>query len=138
MNWIIPFLVYLCIAIRLVTFYVPITVVTKPMHTIWQNTGVRFATLVPEKFKIPASAALVVAVIIVGTFASPESRDNTRTNRAVSLFGLVVIIAALWATSRNRKLVNWHTVIVGMLVQFIIALFVLRTQAGCRCPIIRR
>merc|ERR1712000_499490 len=55
---------------------------------------------------------------------------STRDNRAVSLFGLAVFIFVLWATSRNRKMINWHTVIVGMLVQFIIGLFVLRTMAG--------
>jgi hypothetical protein len=30
------------------------------------------------------------------------------------------------------KMVNWHTVIVGMFVQFIIALFVLRSGVGCK------
>lgn len=101
------------------------------MHFVWNNTGVRFAQLIPDKLKIPAGACLVIAVFLVGSFSSPESRDNTRANRAVSLFGLAVFIAALWATSRNRKLVKWHTVIVGMLTQFLIALFVLRTQTGC-------
>lgn len=33
-------------------------------------------------------------------------------------------------------MVNWHTVIVGMFVQFIIALFVLRSSVGCKKTII--
>lgn len=86
--------------------------------------------MIPEKLRIPGGAALTIAVIIVGSMASEESEDNTRANRAVSLFGLAVIIFAFWATSRTRKAINWHTVIVGMLVQFIIALFVLRTGVG--------
>ena len=130
MNWIIPFLLWLAIMLRLLFWHVPITIVTKPMHFVWNNTGVRVGALIPEKMRIPAGAALTVAVIIVGAFASPESQDNTRANRAVSLFGLVVFIFVFWATSRNRKMIKWHTVIVGMLVQFIIALFVLRTKAG--------
>jgi len=130
MNWIIPFLLWLAIMLRLLSWHVPITIVTRPMHFVWNNTGVRVGALIPEKMRIPAGAALTVAVIIVGAFASPESQDNTRANRAVSLFGLVVFIFVFWATSRNRKMINWHTVIVGMLVQFIIALFVLRTKAG--------
>ena len=100
------------------------------MHWVWNNTGVRFAGLLPDAWKIPLGATLVVAVIFIGAFASPESQDNTRDNRAVSLFGLVVIIFVMWATSRNRKAVKWHTVIVGMFIQFIIALFVLRSGAG--------
>ena len=70
--------------------------------------------------------------MLVGGFASPESQDNTRGNRAISLFGLGVIIFVLWATSRDRKRIKWHTVIVGMLVQFLVALFVLRSGAGCK------
>ncbi|KAF3002501.1 hypothetical protein E8E13_006235 [Curvularia kusanoi] len=129
-NWVIPFLFWLAIMVRLITCHIPITVVTKPMHWVWNNTGVRFANLIPEKMRIPAGAALTIAVIIVGSMASEESQDNTRANRAVSLFGLVVFIGGFYATSRNRHAINWHTVIVGMLVQFIVALFVLRTGVG--------
>ncbi|KAF2864874.1 sodium/nucleoside cotransporter 1 /nucleoside cotransporter 1 [Massariosphaeria phaeospora] len=130
MNWIIPFLFWLAIMLRLIFFHVPITIVTKPMHFFWNNTGVRFTSYIPERMRIPAGAALTIAVIIVGAFVTEESADNTRANRAVSLFGLVVFLFLFWLTSRNKKKIVWHTVIVGMLVQFIIALFVLRTKAG--------
>ncbi|KAF2820265.1 H+/nucleoside cotransporter-like protein [Ophiobolus disseminans] len=129
-NWVIPFLFWLAIMIRIITLHIPITFVTKPMHWVWNNTGVRFASLIPEKMRVPAGAALAIAVIIVGSFASEESEDNTRANRAVSLFGLGVFIAGFWATSKHRSKIMWHTVIVGMLMQFIIALFVLRTKVG--------
>jgi len=71
-----------------------------------------------------------IAVILVGSFVTEESADNTRANRAVSLFGLVVILFFVWLSSTNRKAVQWQTIVVGMLTQFIIAVFVLRTQAG--------
>ncbi|KAI9705956.1 MAG: hypothetical protein M1836_005362 [Candelina mexicana] len=129
-GWLIPFLVYFAITLRIVFFHAPIALITKPMHFIWNNTGIRFAQLIPEKLKIPAGATLVVAVIVIGAFASPVSQDNSRDNRAVSLFGLLVFIAVLWATSMDRKRVKWHTVIVGMFLQFIVALFVLRSGAG--------
>jgi CNT family concentrative nucleoside transporter len=80
------------------------------MHFVWNHTGVKFANLIPENLRIPAGAALVIAVIIIGAMASPEAADNTRENRAVSLFGLVVFLFCLWATSRNRKMIRWHTV----------------------------
>ncbi|KAF1356106.1 hypothetical protein EJ07DRAFT_130387 [Lizonia empirigonia] len=129
-NWVIPFLLWLAIMIRLITCHLPITIITKLMHWVWNNTGVRIAELIPEKMRVPAGAALTIAVIIVGSMASEESQDNTRANRAVSLFGLAVFIFLFWLTSRNKKMINWHTVIVGMLTQFIIALFVLRTGVG--------
>lgn len=52
------------------------------------------------------------------------------TAGAISLVGLIILIAGLYATSTNRKAINWHTVISGFLIQYIIALFVLRTSVG--------
>lgn len=130
MNWIVPFLLWLFITLRLITLHVSISYVMNPIYWTWNQTGSRFANMIPEKFRIPAAAAFVVAVILIGAFVSEENADNTRENRAISLFGLVVLLFGLWATSRNRKAIVWHTVIVGMLMQFIIALFVLRTSVG--------
>ncbi|KAF2100350.1 H+/nucleoside cotransporter-like protein [Rhizodiscina lignyota] len=129
-NWIIPFLLWLAITLRIIFFYVPITVVTKPMHWVWNHVSDPVVSRIPQRLRLPLGGAICVAVILVGSFASKESQGNTRANRAVSLFGLLVFIVVLWATSRNRKKIAWHTVIVGMLVQFIVALFVLRTKAG--------
>ena len=130
-GWLKPFLFYLAITLRLLFFHLPIAIITRPMHLIWNNTGVKAASLIPEKLKLPAGALVVVGVMVIGAFASPESRDNTRANRAISLLGLAVILFVLWITSKRRSMVKWHTVIVGMLVQFIVALFVLRSRAGC-------
>jgi len=129
-NWVIPFLLWLAISLRLLTCHVPISIVTTPMHWIWNNSAVKITSTVPEKWRLPLGAVGAIAVILVGSFASAENADNTRANRAISLFGLVVFMAGLYATSRNRKAINWHTIIVGMLMQYIIALFVLRTSVG--------
>jgi CNT family concentrative nucleoside transporter len=129
-NWIIPFLFWLAIMLRLIFFHVPISYVSRPMHFVWKHTGVRFVSYIPERMRIPGGALLTIAVILIGSFVSEETSDNKRSNRAVSLFGLIVFIFGFWITSRNRKKIVWHTVIVGMLCQFIIALFVLRTKAG--------
>ena len=130
LGWLIPFLLYLAISLRLLFFHVPITVVTRPMNWTWNQTGVRVYQVIPAKLRKPLAAAVTVAVILVGTFVTEETADNTRENRAVSLFGLLVMLAVLYATSRDRSRIKWHTVIGGMLTQFVIAVFVLRTGAG--------
>jgi CNT family concentrative nucleoside transporter len=129
-NWVIPMLLYIAITVRIVTLYIPITVVTKPMRWTWKNTGSRINQAIPEKFRLPIGAAVSISVILVGTFVSAESQDNTRENRAISLFGMLVLIFSLYITSKNRKAINWHTVISGYLIQYIVALFVLRTGVG--------
>jgi CNT family concentrative nucleoside transporter len=129
-NWVIPFLLWLAIMLRIFFFYVPITIISKPMHFLWNNSGTRITQMIPENMRVPLGAGLAIAVIIVGAFASPESQNNSRSNRAISLFGLIVFLFLFYITSRNRSKIVWHTVIVGMLTQFIIALFVLRTGVG--------
>lgn len=129
-GWLKPFLLWLAITIRLITFYVPAKYVLVPARWLWMNTLARVPAMIPEKLRAPAGGALVVAVYLIGAFASPESADNTRANRAQSLFGLIVILFVLYITSANRSKIPWHTVIVGMLAQFIVAIFVLRSGAG--------
>lgn len=129
-GWLIPFLLWLFIMIRLVTFYVPSRYAMMPVAFVWKNVVQRVVYMIPEHLRLPLGAAGSVAVILVGTFVTEESQDNTRANRAVSCFGLIVFVAGFWATSRDRKRVQWHTVIVGMLAQFVLAVFVLRTKAG--------
>lgn len=129
-NWVVPFLLWLAITIRIVTFYIPISIVYKPMRFLWKNTVSRGISMIPEKLRLPLGALGTIGVMLLGAFVTEESGDNTRENRAISLLGLAVCIFVLWATSRNRKAINWHTIIMGMLVQYIIALFVLRTKVG--------
>jgi CNT family concentrative nucleoside transporter len=50
--------------------------------------------------------------------------------RLVSLFGLVVLIALAWALSNNRRLFPWRTVLWGVGLQFLFAIFILNTGVG--------
>ena len=129
-DWLIPFLLYLCLVLRLVTFWIPVKYFWSPVRWVWKQTGSRAHDMIPAKLRKPIAAAITVVVFLIGSLVPEEEGENTRANRAVSLFGLVVMIAVLYATSRDRKLIPWHTVIGGMLSQFIIAVFVLRTQVG--------
>jgi len=133
-GWLIPFLVWLALTIRLITFYVSTKYITKAILFIWNRAIWAPVQLIPQKLRLPLGAAGTIAVFLLGTFVEGESADNTRANRAVSLFGLLVFIGAFYATSRDRKAINWQTVIVGMLAQYILALFVLRTKAGVSLP----
>jgi CNT family concentrative nucleoside transporter len=130
LGWLIPFLLWLGLTIRLVTLHISTAPITRAASFVWLHAVSKPVDIIPEKFRLPLGAAGTIAVIVVGTFASPDSADNTRTNRTVSLFGLLVFVGAFYATSRDRKKINWHTVVVGILAQFLLALFVLRTKAG--------
>lgn len=129
-NWVVPFLLWLAITVRIITFYVPIRYVSQPIAWTWQHTAVAIQQKIPERTRTPLGALVAIAAILVGAMASDETADNTRGNRAISLLGLAVILFVFWGTSRHRSRVNWRTVIVGMLAQYIVGLFVLRTGVG--------
>ncbi len=50
--------------------------------------------------------------------------------KLTSAFGLVALVALAWAMSEKRKLFPWRVVLWGVGLQFAIAVFVLRTDAG--------
>jgi len=51
--------------------------------------------------------------------------ETTLVDRALSLFGVPVMIALAWVMSVNRKAVNWRPVLWGIGLQFLFALVVL-------------
>lgn len=130
LGWLKPTILYICIFIRIVTLWVPVSVVMNPTKWIWDHSAYKVYEMIPAKLHKPLAALVTIAVFLIGSMVPEETGDNTRANRAVSLFGLVVMIAVLTITSRDWRKIPWHTVIGGMLTQFIIAVFVLRTQAG--------
>lgn len=105
-GWIVPFLFWLCVTLRIVTLYLPVSLVMTPAKAAWGHTAVRAHDSIPAKFRKPIAAAVTLSVMLIGAFVSEESADNTRANRAVSLFGLAVMVAVLYATSRNRTKVR--------------------------------
>ena len=50
--------------------------------------------------------------------------------RLVPLLGILVILAAATLLSKNRRIIPWRTVAIGLGLQFLVALFVLRTGLG--------
>ncbi|KAK0705760.1 Na+ dependent nucleoside transporter C-terminus-domain-containing protein [Apiosordaria backusii] len=129
-GWLIPTLIYICICLRVFFNFVPSSLVMRPVRTAWKYTAVQVYDRIPTKLHHPLAALVALAVFLIGTFVPEETGDNTRANRAISIFGLVVMLALLTLTSRDWKIIPWRTVIGGMLSQYIIAVFVLRTRAG--------
>lgn len=86
--------------------------------------------VIPEQHRAATGAFVVIVALLLGVFVPGETTYNHRSDRAVSVFGYLVFLSGLYITSRHRKHINWKPVIVGILVQFIMAFFVLRTTLG--------
>ncbi|MEL7511385.1 MAG: NupC/NupG family nucleoside CNT transporter [Cyanobacteria bacterium J06554_3] len=50
--------------------------------------------------------------------------------RAISLLGVAGFLGIAYALSDNRRAIRWKPVVGGLILQFLLALFILRTQAG--------
>ena len=50
--------------------------------------------------------------------------------RIVPIFGMVVMLLIAWSLSNNKRIIPWRTVLTGTALQFVFALFILRTWIG--------
>lgn len=129
-EWLIPTFIWLFLTIRLITFYVPTRPLLMMVNWVWVRTFIPFRNLIPEKFWVPLEGLCLVITVLVATFATPETPESLRKDRAVSFFGYVVIYFSFFLISNQKRRIRWHTIVWGMFLQFAIALFVLRTKAG--------
>lgn len=130
-DWIVPFLVWLAVVTRLVTWHVSTTPLTDFLARLWRRISAsRPTNAVPPRWALVVSWLILVGLIVTVAMTAPEIQDNNATNRGVSLAGLALTIGLLWLTSRDRRAICWYTVLVGLYLQFLVALFVLRTQVG--------
>ncbi|KAI8332924.1 Na+ dependent nucleoside transporter C-terminus-domain-containing protein [Chlamydoabsidia padenii] len=122
-------LIYAWFCIYMIFNYIPTTVVTKPCSMIIKVVAtpiMRFSPFIRSLLYV----ALVTVVMVVTVFSLPENEESNRVQRVISFFGIGVFIAMLVLTSKNRRAINWNTISGGMLLQFLLALFVFRSSAG--------
>ncbi|OBA22676.1 hypothetical protein METBIDRAFT_75886 [Metschnikowia bicuspidata var. bicuspidata NRRL YB-4993] len=132
-QWLIPTVFWGMIMVRLISWHTKVLKRTLAMAQISWNfvCDIIYNQLLPKRlYRLLSGGAITLAVILIGTFVSPETAYSKRKDRAISFFGLVVAILGLFVTSRNKSKGNWNAVIGGVLMQYIISLFVLRTKCG--------
>ncbi|KAI8349470.1 Na+ dependent nucleoside transporter C-terminus-domain-containing protein [Choanephora cucurbitarum] len=122
-------LVYAFIVLKLAFKYIP----TTPITSGWSfciGKASQAIEHIPKNFRSLGYGVFVFAVIVITVFVLPEKPESTRLQRLIALFGMFVFFGCLYITSRNRKIINWNTVLTGILMQFILALFVFRCTVG--------
>ena len=77
-----------------------------------------------------AAPAPAVAAAQEPAVPAPAPRRIGLAERSVGLLGIVVILAAGWAMSHNRKAIRWRVVAIGVLLQLLFGVFVLRVPFG--------
>lgn len=132
-QWLIPTVLWGLLMIRLISWHCKILyVLFHYCQKIWYFvTEILYSKILTTRpRRLAVGAIITLGVILLGTFVPSETEYSRRQDRAVSFFGIVVAVVGLYFTSNNRSKIQWNTVIGGLLMQFIIALFVLRTKCG--------
>ena len=131
-QWLIPTVIWGMIMVRLITWHIKILPwLLNKVKIVWDYfTGYVYKVLSKKYQRLITGAVITVGVILLGTFVPSETEYSKRKDRAISFFGCIVAIFLLFVTSKAPSKINWNAVIGGMLMQFIIALFVLRTKCG--------
>lgn len=57
-------------------------------------------------------------------------REANAVERLISVAGLFILVGIAWALSENRKAAPWRLVVLGLVLQVVLALLVLRTGFG--------
>ncbi|KAI8378498.1 Na+ dependent nucleoside transporter C-terminus-domain-containing protein [Blakeslea trispora] len=83
-----------------------------------------------DRIRMIGYAACVLGIIVATVLAFPEKQESPRIKRLISLLGMFVFISFTYLLSKDRKAVQWNTIVTALLFQFLIALFVFHTSVG--------
>jgi len=56
--------------------------------------------------------------------------EDASMNRVISLFGLFLMLLVAWILSENRRAMNWRLILSGIVLQWLIAIAMLKTDVG--------
>lgn len=110
--------------------YIPQRPIVRVLTTVWNSALGKPWGMLPYKGKL-GLGWLALAVLIFGTtYGLPNTPSSTYGMRTISLVGYGLIYGGMYVGSHKRHAVKARTTILGIGFQFIIALFVFRTDAG--------
>ncbi|KAF9582562.1 hypothetical protein BGW38_000057 [Lunasporangiospora selenospora] len=112
-----------------ISCHVPDQTFSRPTHACW-SAGAGVIERLPTLARQVIGYGLFPVAMILTAVVREDNDHGTRVQRVISLCGLLFFLLALFVTSRNRRAIHWPTVTVGIGLQFLLGLFVIRTYIG--------
>ncbi|PPQ98427.1 hypothetical protein CVT24_004106 [Panaeolus cyanescens] len=110
--------------------YIPNSVVTRPVEAVWVPCVATPWNKLSYRARLAVGWLCLLGIVFGSAFGFPLEPGTAYGDRAINVLGLFLFQVGFWLTSKNRSIVPWHTIIVGLFMQQVIALFVLKTGAG--------
>lgn len=121
---------FICFILLHKSRYIPQRPIVRVISTCWTTAVEKPFSAIPYYGKLALGWGCLIALIAGSAYGLEQNAASTYAQRTISIAGLVLIYLFLFALSHNHKAVQARTTIVGIGLQFIIALFVFRTGAG--------
>ncbi|KAJ3068594.1 hypothetical protein HDU98_008267 [Podochytrium sp. JEL0797] len=130
-GYIFAICIYVFISLRLLAQHVSMSqLIYAPLGKATDFCFGWIPKVIPPKIMVPLGGVTYIAIVVAVACGTPPSATGTIPERLQSFGGIAFYILVLYVFSNDRKNINWRTVVVGFYIQFVIALFVLRTQVG--------
>ncbi|KAJ3065330.1 hypothetical protein HDU98_011307 [Podochytrium sp. JEL0797] len=130
-GYVFAICIYVFISLRLMAQHVSVSqLIYAPLGQATDVCFGWFPKLFSPTILVASAGAAYVACIFAVACASPTSATGNIPERIQSIGGIAFYVLVLYICSNDRKNINWKTVVVGFFMQFILALFVLRSQVG--------
>ncbi|KAJ2389742.1 hypothetical protein GGI05_003407 [Coemansia sp. RSA 2603] len=127
---ILPFIfLYVFVTGRIIFAFVSTKTITRPTATVFR-AAMRYVVRVPLWVRYAISVSVLLAIVLSVSLSFKESSAGKRIDRMQAFLGVIVITLGLVATSKHPRSIQWHTVIVGFLMQFCLGCIVTKTQWG--------
>jgi CNT family concentrative nucleoside transporter len=110
--------------------FIPNSVVTRPVEAVWIPCVQEPWFKLPYTVRLACGWLALLGIVFGSAFGFKLTADSGYGDRAISVLGLFVFQFCFWATSKHRSHIPWPTVIVGLFIQQVIAMFVLKSGAG--------
>ncbi|KAF9094682.1 hypothetical protein BGX23_001746 [Mortierella sp. AD031] len=113
----------------LISTYTPDNFFARPASNTWKASAGAIGKVPLRVRQIVGYGIFPIAMILTAVIPDDDV-NGTRVQRIISLCGLLLFVLGLYATSRNRSAIHWPTVAIGIGLQYLLGLFVIRTDLG--------
>ncbi|KAF5370706.1 hypothetical protein D9758_002076 [Tetrapyrgos nigripes] len=110
--------------------FIPNSVVTKPVGAIWQASVQGPFFRLPYNIRLAIGWLCLLGIVFGSAFGFKLENGTTYGDRAISVAGLLIFQCGFYLSSKHRSQIPWPTIIVGLFIQQVVALFVLKSGAG--------
>lgn len=104
--------------------YVPTTVFSRPIEAVWLKTVQEPFFRIPYYVRLAAGWLALLGLVFGSAYGFKLDSNTSYGQRTQGVFGLFVFQLILWIFSKSHRSVNWRTVIVGLGMQQILAMYV--------------